>query len=47
MVKRLAASVRRPALASLPALEGTRVEPTAPFIPMEKHEPVGGTGGNT
>lgn len=47
MVKRLAASVRRPALAPLPALEGTRPEPTAPFIHMEEHEPVGGTGGNT
>lgn len=47
MVKRLAASVRRPALAPLPALEGTRPEPTAPFIPMEEHKPVGGAGGNT
>jgi hypothetical protein len=31
MVKRLAAVVRRPALAPLPAVEGTRPEPTTPF----------------
>lgn len=31
MVKRLAAMVRRPALAPLPAVEGTRPEPTTPF----------------
>ena len=47
MVKRLAASVRRPALAALPALEGTRAEPTAPFIPMEEHTPAAGAGGTT
>ncbi len=47
MVKRLAASVRRPALAPLPALDGTRPEPTAPFIPMEEHRPARGAGGNT
>jgi hypothetical protein len=47
MVKRLAASVRRPALAALPALEGTRPEPTAPFIPMEERRPARGAGGNS
>lgn len=47
MVKRLAASVRRPALSPLPALEGTRPEPTATFIPMEEHTPAGYAGGNT
>ncbi len=31
MVKRLAATVRRPALARLPAIECTQAEPTAPF----------------
>jgi hypothetical protein len=31
MVKRLAASVRRPALSPLPAVEGTHPEPTTPF----------------
>jgi hypothetical protein len=46
MVKRLAASVRRPALVPLPALEGTRPEPTAPFIPMEGPKPAGGAGGS-
>ncbi len=38
MVKRLTAAVRRPALAALPAIEGTRPEPTAPFSPMERGE---------
>lgn len=47
MVKRLAASVRRPALSPLPALEGTRPEPTAPFIPMEGHRPARGGSENT
>jgi len=47
MVKRLAASVRRPVLASLPALEGTRPEPTAPFIHMEERTPAAGAGGHT
>ena len=47
MVKRLAASVRRPALAALPTLEGSRAEPTAPFIPMEEHTPASGAGGIT
>jgi hypothetical protein len=44
MVKRLAATVRRPALAVLPALEGTRPEPTAPFARAENHKPAPGTG---
>lgn len=33
MVKHIAATVRRPVLATMPALEGTRPEPTAPFTP--------------
>lgn len=44
MVKRLAAAVRRPVLAVLPALEGTRPEPTAPFARTENHKPAPGTG---
>jgi hypothetical protein len=40
MVKRLAVGVRRPALAPLPALEGTRAEPTAPIAHLEKKPPV-------
>ncbi len=35
MVKRLAAAVRRPALAALPRLEATRPEATAPFAKIE------------
>jgi hypothetical protein len=40
MVKRLAVGVRRPALAPLPALEGTRPEPTTPIAQLEKKSPV-------
>ncbi len=36
MVKRLAAAVRQSALARLPQLEGTRPEPTAPFMKVER-----------
>lgn len=39
MVKRLAALVRHPIRASLPALDGTQPEPTAPFAPLERHKP--------
>ncbi|MGD8814130.1 MAG: hypothetical protein PVI78_06595 [Anaerolineales bacterium] len=35
MVKHLAATVRKPALARLRPLEGTRPEPTAPFVRIE------------
>jgi hypothetical protein len=35
MVKRLAARVRRPSLAPLPALDGTHPEPTTPFAHVE------------
>jgi len=35
MVKRLAVSVRRPALSPLPSVEGTRPEPTTPFANLE------------
>lgn len=38
MVKRLAASVRRPALSPLSALENTSPEPTAPFAPSRADE---------
>jgi hypothetical protein len=43
MVKRLAVGVRRPALAPLPALEGTRVKPTTPIANLEKSPPVPST----
>jgi hypothetical protein len=39
MVKRLTAGVRRPARAPLPAIEGTRPEPTAPFSSIERRAP--------
>ncbi len=39
MVKRLAATVRRPALARLPAIEGTQAEPTAPFARLHDRPP--------
>ncbi|OGO14822.1 MAG: hypothetical protein A2Y93_05775 [Chloroflexi bacterium RBG_13_68_17] len=39
MVKRLAATVRRPALARLPAIEGTRAEPTAPIVRLHDRPP--------
>jgi hypothetical protein len=39
MVKRLAASVRRPALARLPAIDGTQAEPTAPFARWQERPP--------
>jgi len=39
MVKRLAATVRRPALARLPAIEGTQAEPTAPFARLRDRPP--------
>lgn len=35
MVKRLAVSIRRPALSPLPSVEGTHPEPTTPFAHME------------
>lgn len=44
MVKRLAVLLRRPALASLPALEATRPEPTAPFAHLDNQPPASGTG---
>jgi hypothetical protein len=42
MVKRLAVSIRRPALSPLPSVEGTRAEPTTPFASIERnfHPPV-------
>jgi hypothetical protein len=43
MVKRLAVGVRRPALVPLPALEGTRPEPTAPIAHLEKKAPAHST----
>jgi hypothetical protein len=39
MVKRLAVGVRRPALAPLPAIEGTRAKPTTPIANLEKNSP--------
>lgn len=39
MVKRLAATARRPALAPLPALEGKQPEPTAPFAHWKNRPP--------
>lgn len=44
MVKRLAIPLRRPVLASLPALEATRPEPTAPFAHLEKQPPASDAG---
>ncbi|OGO08940.1 MAG: hypothetical protein A2Z66_07310 [Chloroflexi bacterium RBG_13_66_10] len=43
MVKRLAVAVRRPALAPLPALEGTRVKPTTPMANFQKSPPAQST----
>jgi hypothetical protein len=39
MVKRLAVGVRRPALARLPAIEGTRAKPTTPIANLDKAPP--------
>jgi hypothetical protein len=39
MVRRLAAKVRRPTLAPLPSVEGTRAEPTTPFA-HSQHSPL-------
>jgi hypothetical protein len=39
MVKHLAATVRKPALAHLRPLEGTRPEPTAPIVRIEESQP--------
>jgi len=36
MVKRLAVSIRHPALSPLPSVEGTRPEPTTPFAHIER-----------
>ncbi len=44
MVKRLAAAVRHPARARLPQLEGTRPEPTAPFMNMKTTQANRGVG---
>jgi hypothetical protein len=37
MVKRLAVSIRRPALSPIPSVEGTRPEPTTPFANIERN----------
>jgi hypothetical protein len=44
MVKRLAVSIRRPALAPLPALEATRPKPTTPFAQLQNRPPAQGAG---
>ncbi|MBE9478989.1 MAG: hypothetical protein IMY80_03405 [Chloroflexi bacterium] len=40
MVKRLATPIRRPVLAKMPALDGTRPEPSAPFANIIHHKSI-------